>query len=146
MLHIFDWLIFHYFLKMKSAGLVWKSAAKSNEKLVNQKFATPLHWSYLGSPLFRTWSDFENVFCRIYKHMSYTIEWSLISHSKESNCIQRYVQVLPFLVIVFLFDKDHALFWNLTLFSFMKLPMLFFCFSLRKKDQKIQKDRNILEI
>ena len=44
-LHIFDWLIFHYFLQLMSVGLAWKSAAKNNEKLVNQKYAT----------LFLTW-------------------------------------------------------------------------------------------
>ena len=37
---IFDWLIFDYFLKLMSVGLAWKSAAKSNEKLVNQNYAT----------------------------------------------------------------------------------------------------------
>ena len=58
---IFDWLIFHYFLQLMSVGLVWKSIAKSNEKLVNQTYATlflswmpnifwPLIWSLCKIP------------------------------------------------------------------------------------------------
>ena len=34
---MFDWLIFHYFLQLMSVRLAWKSTAKSNEKLVNNK-------------------------------------------------------------------------------------------------------------
>ena len=34
---MFDWLIFDYFLQLISVRLAWKSAAKSNDKLVNQK-------------------------------------------------------------------------------------------------------------
>ena len=37
MLHIFDWLIFHYFLQLIFKLIPLTSAAKSNENLVNQK-------------------------------------------------------------------------------------------------------------
>ena len=37
MLHIFDWLIFHYFSQLIFRLTPLTSAAKSNEKLVNQK-------------------------------------------------------------------------------------------------------------
>ena len=45
---MFDWLIFDYFLQLISVRLAWKSAAKSNDKLVNQKYA----------PLFLSWMPF----------------------------------------------------------------------------------------
>ena len=38
----------HYFLQLMSVGLAWKSVAKSDEKLVNQKYAT----------LFLSWMPF----------------------------------------------------------------------------------------
>ena len=37
---VFDWLNFHYFLQLMSVGLACKSAAKSDEKLVNQNYKT----------------------------------------------------------------------------------------------------------
>ena len=49
---IFDRLIFHYFSQLMSVGLAWKSAAKNNEKLVNQKYATVfLSWLPLMSKI-----------------------------------------------------------------------------------------------
>ena len=133
----FDWLIFHYFLQLMSLGLAWKSAAKSNEKLLNQKYATLfLSWMPFSSNMAWFWK----CFCRKYKNMSYTIEWSLISHSKESNCIQRYVQVLPFLVIVFLFDKDHALFWTDLVF-FYEAPRVRSSFPSVCKKKKIKRTK-----
>ena len=35
-----NWLFLHYFLQLMPVGLVWKSAPKINENLVNQKYAT----------------------------------------------------------------------------------------------------------
>ena len=50
-MHIVDLLIFHYFLQLMSEGLAWKSAAKSNEKLVYQKYAI----------LFLSWMSFNDL-------------------------------------------------------------------------------------
>ena len=44
-------------------GLARKSAAKSNEELVNQKYATP-HCSYLGCPLVTKFSNYYDVLAR----------------------------------------------------------------------------------
>ena len=61
MLHIFDWSIFHYFLQLIFRLTPLTSAAKSNEKLVNQKLC---NCSYLGCPLWHSlhfWSRIQ--FC-----------------------------------------------------------------------------------
>ena len=42
-----------YFLQLMSVGLAWKLAAKSNERLVNQKYAT----LFLSWMLFRIWQE-----------------------------------------------------------------------------------------
>ena len=46
----------HYFLQLMSVGLAWKSVAKSNEKLVNQKYATLfLSWMPFKDQLISEW-------------------------------------------------------------------------------------------
>jgi hypothetical protein len=58
---IFDWLIFDSFLQLMSVELAWKSAAKNNEKLVIQKYAT----------LFLSWMPFNitHIFIPKYLHL-----------------------------------------------------------------------------
>ena len=65
---------FSLHLQLISVGLAWKSATKSNKKLVNQKYAT-LHCSYLGCPL-----DGE-------KYFSFVSHFQAMLHHNISPCI-----------------------------------------------------------
>ena len=58
---MFDWLIFHHFLQLMLVGLGWKSTAKSNEKLVNQTYAT----------LFLFWMPFNTL-------VAFNVSWSFM--------------------------------------------------------------------
>ena len=55
---IFDQLIFHYFLQLMSVRLAWKSATKSSETLVNQKYAILfLSWTPFNFRIFFSFGD-----------------------------------------------------------------------------------------
>ena len=77
MLHIFDWLIFHYFLQLFFRLTPLSSSAKSNEKLVNQKYAAlflfwmpSIFWQFSLLPKF-TMGSFKHFVFKFWQLMYY---------------------------------------------------------------------------
>ena len=87
MLHIFDWQIFNYFLQLIFRLTPLASAAKSNEKLVNQTYAT----------LFLSWMPFRRnkmstKYATIFTIIICTFAFDFAS-SLKTDCIQIIVNV-----------------------------------------------------